>query len=410
MRIEIIAIGNEVLSGFTINTNAAYISNQLMELGYETAKHVVVRDDENELRQELQNALAENDLVICTGGLGPTCDDVTRQVAAELFESEFVLNEQIEEELKKRYGDFPTIKDQATVPAKAKILKNEYGTAPGFLFSDGKSILILLPGVPLEMKEMFNREVKPYFLEHFPDRKRKFRLVLNMFQLPESAVDPTLRELKEKFPLVTFGIYPGQGTLSVHFSMVSNSEEEAMQYLRQPFDHVSKQFADHIFSLGESLESTVHSLLIHKKLTLALAESCTGGAMAARFTALPGSSNYFLGSMVTYSNELKEKVLGVSRESLQTHGAVSPEVAKEMVLGLMKLTQCDIGISVTGIAGPDGGTPEKPVGTVWGAICKKGEEPYVWKLWAKGNRQMVIERSINALMAKLYKIIKPQGR
>lgn len=406
MQIEIIAIGNELLSGFTINTNASFISQALLEAGFLVSRHTVLPDDAERLEQGIKEALQRSDLIITTGGLGPTCDDISRHVVAKLFHSDFRYVPEIAEELQKRFGgNFPTIDDQATIPTKATLLKNTVGTAPGFIFRENDSTLIMLPGIPAEMKVMTMNHVIPYLKNTFGSALRSYGKRLNIFGLPEAAIDPLLRKLKDQHSHINFGIYPSQGTVGVHLTVESTDETEAMELLNPSYLEISKEFANHLFeSASGRLEEAVHERFIRNKWTLSAAESCTGGSVAARLTQFPGSSKYFLGSIVAYSNALKTEFLGVPEELLKEKGAVSEEAVRAMLSGLFERTKSDFGIAVSGIAGPSGGTPEKPVGTVWCAVGKRDEETHVWKFIAHGNREMIIDRSVNALLGKLLRI------
>ena len=407
VKVEVVAIGNELLSGTTVNSNAAFISHLLLEKGYQVVRHTVLPDQPAQLHAGLQEALKRSHLVITTGGLGPTCDDITRKIAAELFQSDFHLDEEIAAELRTRICNQPdSVIDQATVPSKAKVLKNKIGTAPGLIFSDETSTLILLPGVPHEMKALFTEQVIPYLAAALPLKIKRFARHLNLFSLPEIAVDGSLRELEIHYPGVEFGIYPGLGLLNIHLVTMAESEEKADLVLNPPFQILRTRFKPYLFeSPSGRLENAVHEKLIEKKATLSLAESCTGGAVASRLAQLPGASKYLLGSIVAYSNLLKSSLLSVPDSLLLQAGAVSPEVVASMLEGLFARTGSDYGIAVTGIAGPDGGTPEKPVGTVWCAVGQRGKKPKVWKLMAYGTRPMVIEKSVNALLGELYQQI-----
>lgn len=403
MEIEIIAIGNEILSGCTINSNAAYISQELLKEGYTVTRHTVLPDDASILKKGLQEAIQRNTLVITTGGLGPTCDDISRKIAAELFDSDFHFDKTIANELKERYGkDFPTIDDQATVPTKAIVLRNLFGTAPGFIFHTETATLIMLPGVPLEMKAMFSESVKPYLKTAFKQDLKQYIEYLNFFNMFESTIDPFLLQLKTDYPEINYGIYPSHGLVGVHLSVSDESETAAQKRLSPVYQFLAKKFSDFLFNAPSGrIEEAVQNRFIEQRITLSVAESCTGGSVAARLTSIPGSSQYFLGSIVAYSNRLKTDLLGVSSKLLEEKGAVNEEVVTALLKGVLEKTGSDYGAAVSGIAGPTGGTPEKPVGTVWCAVGKKGSLPFIWKLQAYGNRDMIITRSVNALLAQL---------
>lgn len=404
MRLELIVIGNEVLAGQTVNTNLATIGKFLGEEGYALSRETVLTDDHQSLLQGFTHALERSDLVIATGGLGPTLDDITRKAAAEIYDSSFHYDETVADALIERFGHrFPTIKDQATVPSKAKVLHNPVGTAPGLIFEGDKGVLILLPGVPSEMRPLFSEQVIPYLCKKFPLKEKVFRKGLHIFELPEHAVDNVLRVLQEKYPRVDFGIYPCLGIVSVTLSVFASDEKDAEKQLHPPFIELEREFATNCFESETGfVEEAIQHLFIEKEWTLSCAESCTGGALSASITQHPGSSEYFLGSVISYANSIKTDILGVPALLIEEKGAVSEEVVLKMAEGALKLTGSDFSLAVSGIAGPSGGTEEKPVGTVWCAIAHRDAPPKVWKVKKfLAPRHMIITRSVNALLSNL---------
>jgi nicotinamide-nucleotide amidase len=401
MSIEIVAIGDEVLAGIAINTNAAFISAELSSAGWEVARHTVLPDNPHIMEQELAAALERSFIVLVTGGLGPTCDDFTRSVVAKLFGSPFHYDETIAADLKRRYGEgLLSLKDQATVPTLAKVLPNPVGTAPGLIFSRGEKRMILMPGVPPEMRPMFTDHVLPYLLPILSKTKKLFSEQIHICLLPENRVDPLLRTLKEEYPGLGIGIYPGYGTLTVAL------KAETKEQLVAPKKRLVEAFHTNVFPAASGkIEEALHSELRQRKQTLACAESCTGGMIAEKLTTLPNASDYFLGSVVAYSNSLKQQLLFVSEDTLQTKGAVSGEVVVEMLSGILKQSGADFGIAVSGIAGPSGGTPEKPVGTIWAAYGQRGKPPQVVTFVARGNRQTIILSTATRLMGMLWRQI-----
>jgi len=397
MRIEIVSIGDELLSGRIINSNAAWLCSILRELSFKVARQTTLPDETAALKSGLKEVLARSDLVITTGGLGPTCDDLTREVAADLFHSDFYDNPELLIELQKRYGKaVASLEDQARVPKKAIILENLVGTAPGLLFSEGGKTLVLLPGVPAEMRAIVTAAVIPYLKKYFPIKTERLTQELRFSLLTESQIDPFLRKYQKQFPELAIGIYPAYGTVSVSLS------SESKVAIKAAAEELKTTFSDYFYE-APSVEEALHIALIQKKLTLATAESCTGGEIAAMLTKIPGASNYFLGSIVAYSNALKEKVLQVSPTTLEKHGSVSKETVTEMLLGLFAATDANWGIAVSGILGPSGGTPEKPVGTVWAAIGKRGERPDVAKIPVFGSRAVMIESASRKVLAHLLR-------
>ncbi len=408
MHIEVIAIGNEILSGVTVNTNATFISQELFKAGFGVHRHLVLADDEVELKAGLKESIERSSLVITTGGLGPTCDDVTRQFVAELAESKFVFSEEVALDLRRRYGNrLISLEDQATVPEKAQVLLNTVGTAPTLILKVKKALLIVMPGVPNEMEPMMRDQVIPFLLRTFPVKQRIYREVFSLVHLPESAVDPLLRQLVIKDPELKVGIYPSQGTLMVHLGIAAPSEAAAKCRLANPREELTKAFGANMFNSKHGLiEEAVHERLLAMGKTLCIAESCTGGALQARIVSQAGASEYFLGGVVAYSDALKERILGVPKSVLQTKGAVSGEVVGEMVKGVLAITGADYGVAVSGIAGPAGGTPEKPVGTVWGAVGKKDGEIKTFQFPAGSSRKAIIARSVTRLLGELFFFLK----
>jgi competence/damage-inducible protein CinA-like protein len=407
MKVEVIAIGSEILSGFTINTNAAFISQELLKVGIETNYHTIVPDDRESLLKAFTQALERSDIIITTGGLGPTCDDVTRSVAAELFDSEFVYYPEIEKELDERFGHkLTSARDQATLPEKAELIKNTLGTASGLLFKKGNKALYLLPGVPTEMKEMFTLSVLHKIQLAIPEGQKRESEWLHFSFLIESKVDPVLRKLQKRYPSVQMGIYPYRGRISVYLSTLCDEKKE----LENCKNALVEEFVEYLYeSPSGTIEEAVHILFTKKRLTLATAESCTGGAIASRLTALAGASQYFLGGVITYSNAMKRDLLGVSEQTLNEMGAVSEEVVVQMAEGVVNKTGANYGIAVSGLAGPTGGTKHKPVGTVWAAIAGQQIETISWLIQGrKASREMIIDYTVNTVLGRLYHLCKEE--
>jgi nicotinamide-nucleotide amidase len=367
MSIEIVAVGNEVLRGMVVNTNAAYLSRRLTEEGWTVACQMTLPDDIPLLTQGLNEALSRHSIVIATGGIGPTLDDNTAGCAQKLFK-----------------------KPPEQIP-------NHVGSAHGLLFSENKRTLILLPGIPQEVEPMFEESVLPYLRKHLPVSRQLHREEVHFYLMRENEVDPLLRQLQEKYQL-DVGIYPSYSALTVVLRGLKKEDVAAAKA------ELAKKFKASLLPAAK-LEEAIHRWMIKHRKTLAFAESCTGGFMSAQITAQAGASDYFLGSLVTYSNESKEKLLGVKPATIKKHGSVSKETVQEMWAGLMHKTGADIGVAVSGIAGPSGGTPGKPVGTIWYALGKKGEKPEVETFHVKGTRQTVILRAAKRLFALLLKKI-----
>lgn len=397
---ELVCIGNELLSGTTVNSNAAFIGAKLKENGFSVKRQTIIPDDKDVIIETLSESLACAPLVIATGGLGPTVDDLTRIAVAELMDCPLEYNESLATELLTRFGKIDSIENQATVPSKALLLPNTSGTAAGLVFIKGNSILIVLPGVPLEMELMMEKEVLPYLKRVFPTVHLPAKERLYFHNLWESTVDPTLRELSERFPKLEMGIYPHHGLLTVAIEGDVREVEIAKNTLLQEFEEHRYESSD------GRIATAIQELFIQNNWTLSLAESCTGGAIAARLTSVPGASQYFLGSCVVYSNDLKEKVLDIPHEIIQTHGAVSKETSDALVKAVQLKSGSTFSISATGIAGPSGGTEAKPVGTVFISLNKENQNPHSLTLHAKGERSMIMERTVNFCLGELYRFAK----
>lgn len=409
MNAENISIGDELLIGQTVNTNASYIGEKLTEIGIALKWVTTVGDDEKDIEDAFKLAWARADFVLVTGGLGPTHDDITKVVVARFFNSNLVLDEDHLRKMKalfERYG-IPMAKineTQALVPDKCVVIENTRGTAPGMLFEEDKKSFIVMPGVPAEMKEMCEKTVLPYLKEKSGNRVIKYK-VLRTTGIPESTLFERITNLKdiEQFAKVAF--LPKYTGVDIRLTVHESGEQAADEKLARAESLMREKIADCIYAEEEtSLEEAIGKILRGKKLKLAVAESCTGGIIAGKITDVAGSSDYFERGVVTYSNRAKTELLGVPAELIEQNGAVSEEVARAMAEGACKTSGADIGIAVTGIAGPAGGTPEKPVGTVFAAICYAGKTT-VKKLFFPGERIVVRERTANAALNLIRKTL-----
>jgi len=404
MSVEIIAIGHEVLHGMVLNTNAAFISAELLKAGWNVTRHSVLPDDPEPLEAGLREALQRADIVITTGGLGPTCDDITRNVASKIFDSPLKRDPILAEELERRFGkNLLSLEDQSLAPVKAKRLSNRIGTASGWLFSEKDHHLAILPGPPREMAAMLTDVLLPQISQVIGQPpKMSFVKIAHLCCLREDDVDPLLRKLSVDFPTIHVGIYSGYGALTVRFSGQTEREVESCQQA------LERDFATYLLeSTHGKIEEAVHHWFKDHKKTLAFAESCTGGGkLASQITALPGASEVFLGSLVVYADQLKIDILGVSENTLRTHGAVSGEVVQEMVAGVFKVTRADWAIAVSGVAGPTGGSSDKPVGTVWGAIGERGKPMEVAHMFLPATRETIIAVSTNRLLGALWRKVR----
>jgi nicotinamide-nucleotide amidase len=402
MRIEIIAIGDEVVNGYTVNSNGSFIANELLEAGFSPTLHMAIGDAPIQMKEELKYALARADVVITTGGLGPTCDDHTKQVAAEIFQRPLETSLVVSEYLKNTFGhDLVSLEDQSLQPKGAELFKNSLGTAWGFAL-ESKSTLIALPGVPSERRAMF-LQVKEYLQRKYTNTSRLYSSVFHFLDVYEVQIDPLLRAIEREFPKVHCGIYPAFGEVTVRFMVEASSQEEAFLLFKKPQEKLLEQFGSKRYeSASGRLDEAVHNKLLQKNVKVATGESCTAGALAASLTAYPDSSKYFLGGVVSYANEVKKKLLAVDSRSLEEKGAVSIEVATQMAENALSLFMSDIAISVSGILGPSGGTAEKPVGTVCAALAIKGQPTYAWTMHLQGNRASIREKAIQQILAVLY--------
>lgn len=397
---EVISIGNEVLSGKITNENSAFISRKLKEAGFSVARQTTIPDDHDIILETFSESMACVPLVIATGGLGPTLDDITRKAAAELFDSPLEFNAELAETMIKRFGNWPSIQDQATLPKKALILPNLLGTASGLVFYNGRSTLILLPGVPVEMEALMEREVLPYLQRTYHLLDHKKVKWLHYARVYESLFDPVLRTIQEVDPDLKIGIYPANGLVSVSLEGDESSVKLGESILEKNFGEFRYDAED------GKVESAVHAMFLQNKWTLSIAESCTGGALSACLTALPGASGYFLGSAVSYANSFKEEILGISPDLIQKKGAVSEDVAAALAESIQKKTKSTFSIGVTGIAGPTGGTEEKPVGTVYFAIKEENKPAKTFLLKIISSRALIIERTVHWALGELIAYAK----
>ncbi len=366
---EIIAIGSELLTPQKTDTNSLWLTEKLNDIGVEVMLKTVVGDDELRLEEVIRDALKRSDIVITTGGLGPTEDDVSRQVSARAVDRELVYHDEIEQHLRERFKawgrEMPEInKRQAYVINGSEILPNPNGSAVGMLIELGEKMLAVLPGPPREMKPMFAEYVLPKIKERSGDVLVR-RRVIKVSGLGESAVDEATAPIYKAYPDVQTSILFNNSEVEIHLLAKSANAAEAEDKLAEIADRIAEKLGKAVFSTnGELMEQVVGRLLIERGETLSVAESCTGGLIGMRLTEIPGSSAYFREAAVTYSNEAKIARLGIREETIANFGAVSVETAEAMAAGMRETAKTDHAISVTGIAGPDGGSEDKPVGTV----------------------------------------------
>ena len=387
MNAEIISIGNEVVDGSVLNTNATWLSEQLSRLGISVRWHTAVPDDEAMMLEAFATAAGRARWVLVTGGLGPTVDDFTLEVAANFFGQPLVVDPLALKKLRQRLARLgreisPNQEKQARLPKDSAMLLNDRGTAPGAYYEYRGVGFAFFPGVPFEMEAMFEKNFFPILKKHLGQGAQRYLKVLRCYGLTEGRMDQALQDaLKGRLDFLgaQLGFRVRFPTIDIRLSVSESDEKAAKQILRRAAQVVRKKLGIVVFGEGkDQLEGVVGELLRKKKRTVATAESCTGGLLANQITDVPGASEYFLQGVVCYSNESKQKLLGVKTATLKKYGAVSAEVALEMAKGIRKKAGSDFGVAVTGIAGPTGGTKLKPVGTVHIAVAYPGGQ------WERG--------------------------
>lgn len=409
MKAEIITIGNEILTGRINDTNSTYIAKRLYEIGVEVIRKTSVDDAAMAIEAAIIRALDDADVIIVSGGLGPTSDDITKPSLAAVFGKTLVMSEKAMESVKRRLAEFGkkvsgANLSQAMIPEGSDVLINRFGTAPGICIRKNDKILFALPGVPNEMKSLLDEQILPILKA---EGKRKFVVTRDIFTTgePESNIGENVSEINFD-KCVKIGFYPNFLGIAIHVAVEAESEEDAREILDNGVEKICDTLGEAVYSTnGDQLEEVVGNLLRRAGLTVSLAESCTGGLLGNRLTDVSGSSDYFVGGVVAYSNSIKNRILGVSQEILDNFGAVSEPCAKAMAKGVRELYQTDISISITGIAGPTGGTPEKPVGTVFIALSAEDHVECNRFNFGKNNPRLKIKaRSAQAAlnMIRLY--------
>jgi nicotinamide-nucleotide amidase len=397
MKCEIIAVGTELLLGNIVNSNARYLSEKLAELGIDVHYHITVGDNMARLKEAIETSLNRSDMIITTGGLGPTDDDLTKEGVAEALGLKLIPHneslEKLERHFKQANRSMPECnKKQGYIPEGAIVLENNNGTAPGILIEKDKKVIILLPGPPKEMMPMFANQVYDYL-----NAKSKFVIkskTLRVVGIGESAIQELLQHIFDKQSNPTVAPYAKDGEVHLRITAKCQTDEEAISLLMEMKTMITSILKENIYGYDEeSLEYIVYQLLKKKNKTISIAESCTGGMISGRLTNVSGVSSVFMNSIVTYSNEAKMKLINVREDTLIKHGAVSAETAKEMAQGIMEVSGTDIGISVTGIAGPDGGTADKPVGLFYIGIAI-GDIVEAHRFFYPGSRERIRNNAV----------------
>lgn len=412
MNAEIITIGTELLLGQILDTNSLYLGKKLSEIGVNLYYKTSVGDNIARIKETLSIAASRSELIIVTGGLGPTVDDVTRDAIAEWTGKKLVLDDnlllKIEHFFKNRNIKMPeNNKLQAYIPEGALILENKVGTAPGFILQNNSKIIVCVPGVPAEMKPMMETGVIPYLIEKFG--AGKFVILskrIKLTGLPESLINEKIKDIFIESRNPTVAILAHQTEIEIRLTAKAENREKAEELIDNLKKEIYNRLKDNIYGEDEeTLEEKVANLLKGKKLTVSTAESCTSGLLAYRLTNIPGSSQYFLGGLNTYSNQSKINLLGIPEEVIKKYGAVSEECAGQMAQRCRVKFGSDIAVAITGIAGPEGGTKEKPVGLVYMAVDLKGEIK-VNKYNFGGLREIVRARSAQTALFEIYKLLK----
>ncbi|WP_288480780.1 competence/damage-inducible protein A [uncultured Clostridium sp.] len=396
MRCELLSVGTEILLGDIVNTNAQFLAKELASMGIDIYYQSVVGDNKERMLQAFKEGLSRSDMIITTGGLGPTKDDMTKELACEYFGYKCELHEESLESIKeyfRRMGrEFVESNEkQAYFPKEAIILKNNAGTAPGAIIKKDDKTIIVLPGPPSEMKRMFNESVRPYL-----EKLTGYTIVSEVVRIHgvgESKVEELVQDLIDNGKNPTVAPYAKEGEVTLRVTAKAKTKEEGEKLIDPVLTEIKNRLGDSIYNIGEEgLNLTVAKLLVDKKLTIGTSESCTGGLLGAGLIDYPGISSSFLEGAITYSNEAKIKTLGVKKETLEKFGAVSEETAREMAEGIRKRCGADIGVSTTGIAGPDGGTDDKPVGLVYIGLSI-GDKTIVTRNVFNGDRNSVRRRA-----------------
>lgn len=410
MKAQIITIGDELLIGQTIDTNSAWIGAELSMAGFDIQRKTSIHDNRSDILKALSEAAGKADVIIITGGLGPTSDDITKQTLCEFFGTKLVINREVLEMIEKmmlrrKIPMNENNRKQAEVPEACKVLKNRAGTAPGLWFEKDKSIFISMPGVPYEMKTIMTDHVLPRLMKRFRSQAIIHKNIMT-YGLPEARLAEMLNEFEAALPEnIRLAYLPSFGVIKLRLTGTGKDREILKKQVEEQVRNLSSIIPDLIFSEKEdTFESVLGLLLLERKETMCTAESCTGGNIAHLITTIPGSSYYFKGSVVAYSNAVKEKLLGVDGKIIEEEGAVSEPVVRAMAEGARRLLNTDYALATSGIAGPEGGTDEKPVGTLWIAAASANgtySEQYTYG----GDRITNIMRFSNAAMNLLRKQI-----
>ncbi len=406
MKAEIISVGTEIILGSTLNTNTHYITQQLSEIGIDVLFHTSVGDDPNILKDVIKIGLKRADLLIFTGGLGPTADDMTKEIVSETLGIKLELNPAVENGIKEYFNKInrPMSSNntkQAYIPKGSKFLVNEIGTAPGIYIEWNKKILILLPGPPREMELMFHNQVMPLIKQNSIIKIK----TINTIGIGESTLEMALKDLIEEKENPTIATYAKEGSVDIKIIGKGKNQEKVNALLEETVKKIDSRISQYIYSYNdEAIEEVLYKKLKEKNMKIAFCESCTGGLITNRFTQIPGISEVLDRGIITYSNKSKIEELGVNKETLDRHGAVSKQTALEMATGLLNKTGVDIALSTTGIAGPSGGSKEKPIGLVFIGIATENNS-YAIECTLSGNRISIQNKATSKAFDELRRIL-----
>ncbi|NLL72432.1 MAG: competence/damage-inducible protein A [Clostridiales bacterium] len=406
MTVELISVGTELLLGNIVNTNANYLAIQCAGLGFSMYHQVTVGDNKDRLYEAIDTARHRADIIILTGGLGPTSDDITKETLASLLNKELIMDEYSKDRIMSYFKNKITENNwkQALKIKDSLVIDNDNGTAPGYIVEDKNNVFVLLPGPPREMIPMFEDKMLPY-LQKLQDKVFLSRMVKTC-GIGEAKAETMIIDLINNQTNPTIAPYAKNGEVHFRVTASANSSKEAEQLLEPVISQLQARFANNIYSLieEETLEEVVVRLLSDHNLTLSCAESCTGGLVAGRIINVAGVSDIFTEGFITYSNQAKMKYLNVKESTLKAYGAVSEQVAKEMAIGAAKASSSNVSVAITGIAGPGGGTEEKPVGLVY-ISCFIDGDVFVNKYNFRGNREKVREQSVIAAIDLIRRCI-----
>lgn len=409
--VEIITIGDEILIGQIVDTNSAWMAVELNRAGFEIKQITSIHDDREQIVEAVHSALIHADIVLITGGIGPTKDDITKQTLCDYFGTKLVFSEEVYKNIERLFANRPHVMNdltraQAMVPESAVVIQNRLGTAPITWFEKNEKIVVSMPGVPYEMKETMSWDIIPRLKAHFSGSTVILHKTVLVYGYTESALAIKIADWENSLPEnIHLAYLPSYGIIRVRLSGIADDMLALDFALNQQVDKLVGILGDAIIAKEDiTVEKLIGDLLKKAGKTISTAESCTGGNIAHMITTVPGSSTYFKGSVVSYSNDVKINTLGVSPEDLEKEGAVSQAVVEQMTKGALRNIRSDISVATSGIAGPGGGTEEKPVGTVWIAVADK-ERIVSRKFFFPSQREQFIERATQAALLMVREIV-----